>query len=165
MAEEFKPYHADASEDTVRSILQALFKANQQDEEDPGQKALIQAIQKHRGLILDNATAAYLKNPRDPKLLDALNSLIGALEKSVRDDRKEREKAKDREENRASFNQLMEAMGQLNQMQINVPTWGDGAFIINMEQEIAEALEDQPKIREDELVQGQIYLDFDGQKI
>lgn len=165
MADEYKPYSADASEETVRSVLQALFKANQKDEEDPSQKALIQAIQKHRGVILDNATAAYLKRPNDPKLLDALNSLIGALEKSVRDDRKEAERAKDKEENRASFNQLIEAMGTMNQMNINIPTWGEGSFIVNMDASMEELLEDQPKIRPDELEQGQAYLDFDGNPV
>ncbi|QCW23134.1 hypothetical protein HWC35_gp199 [Vibrio phage USC-1] len=164
-SEEYKPYHGDASEETVRGILQALFKANQKDEEDPSQKALIQAIQKHRGLILDNATAAYLKRPNDPKLLDALNSLIGALEKSVRDDRKESERAKDKEENRASFNQLIEAMNTMNQTNITIPTWGEGSFIINMDEGLDELLDDQPKIRDDELEQGIAYLDFDGEKV
>lgn len=162
--ENVKPYSADASEATVRATLQALFAANQQDENDPNQRALIQAIQKHRGVILDNATAAYLKRPNDPKLLDALNSLIGALEKSVRDDRKERERAKDKEENRASFNQLIEAMTQLNQGMVNIPTWGEGSFIIDMDKELDELLDDQPKIRPDELEVGCISLDFDGNR-
>ncbi|UPT53963.1 hypothetical protein [Vibrio phage phiKT1019] len=163
--QEFKPYHADASDDTVRGILQQLFEANRKDEEDPSQRNLVRSIQQLRGLILDNATAAYLKRPNDPKLLDALNSLVGALEKSVRDDRKEAERSKDREENRASFNQLIEAMGQLNNGTISIPTWGEGSFIINMDVELDQLLEDQPKIRDDELVQGQTYLDFDGNPV
>ncbi|BAW98408.1 phage protein [Vibrio phage pTD1] len=163
--QEFKPYHADASDQTVKGILQQLFEANRKDEEDPSQRNLVSSIQQLRGLILDNATAAYLKRPNDPKLLDALNSLVGALEKSVRDDRKEAERNKDREENRASFNQMIEALGSLNNMEIQLPTWGEGSFIINMDAELDELLADQPKIREDELVQGQVYLDFDGEAV
>ncbi|UVD32187.1 hypothetical protein [Vibrio phage phiKT1028] len=165
MSEEFKPYHADASDQTVRGILQQLFNANKKDEEDPSQRNLVSTIQQLRGLILDNATAAYLKRPNDPKLLDALNSLVGALEKSVRDDRKEAERSKDKEENRASFNQLIEAMQQMNNNTLPVPSWGEGSFLINMDAELEELLDDQPKIREDELVQGVIPLDFDGNPI
>lgn len=150
---------------SLNDIMKALSEANQIDEEDPSQKALIRAIQKHREFILNVTTQAYIKNPNNPKLLDALNSLVSNLEKSVRDDRKERERAKDKEENRASFSQMVEALKQLSNNTISVPTWSQPMKLFDPNESFTTITNEDFTIKPDELSQGIITLDFDGNKV
>lgn len=148
----------------IQSIMDALAIANSIDENDPNQHALIRAIQKHREMILHNATVAYVKNPNNPKLLDALNSLITALEKSVRDDRKEKAKDKDREENRASFNQMVEALKNIKESTIVLPEWSPELILLDPSVSIQEHI-GELNFKPDELVQGNFNVDFDGNKV
>ena len=64
-------------------------------EDDPNEDCVVQAVQRYRSMLLDYATIAYLNKPKDSKLLEGVTTLVGQLEKSIRDNRKEKSKDKE----------------------------------------------------------------------
>lgn len=150
------------SEEEIKSIMQELTLATVKDELDPKQNALIATIQRLRGKIIDAATFAWLKSPNNPKLLEGLSALLTQTEKSVRDDRKEAERAKDKEEDKATFNQLVEAMAMLADNRIAVPTWGDHSYFLDPNMTFADVNAEAGKIKAGELELGVTQLDMDG---
>ena len=73
----------------IKNINSILKKDPTRETEDE----LINLVQKQRTLLLDIATQTYISKPSNCKLLDSINTLVSQLEKSVRDDRKEKAKA------------------------------------------------------------------------
>ena len=65
----------------IKNINSILKKDPTRETEDE----LINLVQKQRTLLLDIATQTYISKPSNCKLLDSINTLIGQLEKSVRD--------------------------------------------------------------------------------
>ena len=68
--------------DVLISNINAILKKDQNSETE---NELINLVQKQRTLLLDIATQTYISKPSNCKLLDSINTLIGQLEKSVRD--------------------------------------------------------------------------------
>ncbi len=160
-----QPKEGDILDQRIKGVLEGIQSALRSKEEDPEQNTLIEAIQAHRSVILDIASNAYMHRPNDPKLLEALSSLIGQLEKSVRDDRKERQKKQDSEDNKVAFRQMVEALGSLASGDIQLPTFsGVGIFMDPLGNKEGES-QTFADIKPGELTGGIIGLDFDGNSV
>lgn len=146
----------------VQGILNSIQKSLRPNEEDQEQKTLVEAIQAHRALIVEVATTAYVARSHDPKMLEALSSLLSQLEKSVRDDRKEKAKLQDQQDNKLAFRQVVDALNNLTTGSIPLPDFGGG---FNFDPLNTEDYADEFKIKEGELSVGHINLDFDGNSI
>lgn len=146
--------------DYVERVMLLLAEANQQDENDPAQKNLTGAIQKYREMLLNIATRSYLEKPGNPKLLEGLISLLGQIDKSVRDDRKEEAKKVEREDNKVSFNQMVEAMKMITNGTLAAPSWGDAPTWLDASDSDIDLSD--IKIKDAELDLGRIQLDLDG---
>lgn len=135
--------------------------------EDNDQIGLVSTIQKYRTVLLEVASLAYIKSKgNNPKLLDAIVSLIGNLEKTVRDDRKEKAKKKEKEDNKATFNQLIEAIGVITNKQIETKP-ELGLVILDPTVSLYDTAtnENVGKINPAELSLGIIQLDIDGNEV
>lgn len=148
----------------IKTVIENIQKALRPNDEDPEQKGLIQAIQEHRQLILDIASNAYICKPGDPKFLEALSTLISQMEKTVRDDRKERMKKQEQEDNKVSFRQMVDALKSLATGELDIPTFGDTDMILDPSKSL-NLLGDVGKIRPDEIVTGHVMLNFEGEEI
>lgn len=149
----------------IDAVMQAINSALHPTDEDIEQKQLVQAIQSHRSMILDIASSAYSNKPGDPKLLEAISSLLTQLEKSVRDDRKERAKKSEQEDNKVSFKQMVEALRQLGTGEIKLPTFSSKQMMFLDPNVSLSEIGDLGRIKEKELDMGSISVDFDGQEM
>lgn len=86
--------------------------------------SLLNIVQKQRRLLLDIATQTFIHKPNNPKLLDSINTLLGQMEKAVRDDRKERLRDRELEDNKASFATFANALVEITAGRIKMPTFG-----------------------------------------
>lgn len=145
----------------VQGILDSIQNAIKPNEEDQEQKTLVEAIQAHRAMIIEVATTAYVARSHDPKMLEALSSLLSQLEKSVRDDRKEKAKLQDQQDNKLAFRQVVELLGNMSTGSIKVPDFG-GALNFDP---LGDLDDSEFKIKDAELSVGHISLDFEGNKI
>ena len=141
--------------DELMSQLQAALN---KDNSKEAENELLNIVQKNRQILLDVATNTFLSKPNNPKLLDAINSLMGALEKSVRDDRKERLKDRELEDNKAKFANFVNALNEISAGKLVLPTYGDMALVLDPMQPLVE-LDKQNAIKDGELEQGRIMLD------
>lgn len=132
------------------------------DPNDPTQTNFIKALQKHRRMILDVSSKAFILKPNNPKLLDAINSVLTAMEKSVRDDRKEKFKKDESEQNKITLRQMVEGLNKLRLGEIKLPSFGIDNFIMDNTKSLTEVDPDMKKINPEELVTGMQILDFDG---
>lgn len=127
-----------------------------------GENALIISLQKHRNLLLDMATQAYIKKPNSSSLLDSINTLLGTIERTIRDDRKERMKDRELEDNKASFASFVNALTEVSAGRLVLPNYGDQAMILDPMRPIIDLSEDpDTDVQEGELVQGMQILDSD----
>lgn len=150
--------------DKMRGVIEQLREAMTGTAEDVDQEALIKMVQQNRAFLLEYAMAAYLDNPKNGELLGSVTSIIAAIEKAVREDRKERMKKKDSENNQLAFSQLMEAMGNISSGGIKIPVFDMSDFILDPTKPLALSNNVAP-IKAEELVQGNTLVDLDGQPV
>jgi len=146
----------------VADIMTLLQGALVRKEEDEDQVSLVDVLQKHRALLVNYATQQYLSNPKSASLLEGIVSLIGHMEKAVRDDRKERAKKKDSENNVLAFNQMVDAMKSISAGKIALPVFDVKSFILDPTQSLLAAAPDVAPIKPGELVQGNQVVGIDG---
>ncbi len=154
-----------ADTDRLKETLDALKEALIGTDEDVDQVELIKMIQKNRAFVLEFAMSAYLDNPKNGHLLEGVTAILTQIEKVVRDDRKERLKKKENEDNAISFNQMMEAIQNMNNGSISIPTFDLGEFILDPSKSLMGEKKFFNPISEHELGQGIKQLDFDGNEI
>lgn len=141
--------------DVLISNINAILKKDQNSETE---NELINLVQKQRTLLLDIATQTYISKPSNCKLLDSINTLIGQLEKSVRDDRKEKAKAKEMEDNKTSFAAFVNALNEVANGKLVIPNYGDMGIILDPLKPVTQ-LDSETMIKAEELAQGLIVVD------
>lgn len=126
------------------------------------EKSLLNIVQKQRKLILDIATQTFISKPNNPKLMDSINTLLGQMEKSVRDDRKERLKDKELEDNKANFATFLNALNEVTAGRLVMPTFSSISLSLDPFGENDKIFEtDNPdeEITQEEMKQGRQILD------
>lgn len=141
--------------DVLISNINAILKKDQNSETE---NELINLVQKQRTLLLDIATQTYISKPSNCKLLDSINTLIGQLEKSVRDSRKEVQKAKEMEDNKTSFAAFVNALNEVANGKLVIPNYGDMGIILDPLKPVTQ-LNPETQIKPEELDQGLIIVD------
>ena len=141
--------------DVLISNINAILKKDQNSETE---NELINLVQKQRTLLLDIATQTYISKPSNCKLLDSINTLIGQLEKSVRDSRKEVQKAKEMEDNKTSFAAFVNALNEVANGKLVIPNYGDTGIILDPLKPVTQ-LNSETMIKAEELAQGLIVVD------
>lgn len=125
------------------------------------EKSLLNIVQKQRKLILDIATTTFLNKPNNPKLMDSINTLLGQMEKSVRDDRKERLRDRELEDNKANFATFVNALNEVSAGRLVMPTFAEFQMPLDPFAEHKLFKTDNPdeEISEEEKFQGRQILD------
>jgi hypothetical protein len=141
--------------DVLISNINAILKKDQNSETE---NELINLVQKQRTLLLDIATQTYISKRSNCKLLDSINTLIGQLEKSVRDSRKEVQKAKEMEDNKTSFAAFVNALNEVANGKLVIPNYGDMGIILDPLKPVTQ-LDSETMIKAEELAQGLIVVD------
>lgn len=141
--------------DVLISNINAILKKDQNSETE---NELINLVQKQRTLLLDIATQTYISKPSNCKLLDSINTLIGQLEKSVRDSRKEVLKNKELESNKANFASFVNALNEVAAGKLEIPNYGDMGIILDPLKPVTQ-LNSETMIKAEELAQGLIVVD------
>ena len=153
-----------AQDDDVNAVLALLSKTLEPSDEDVEQVSFVTALQKNRQFLLQFAMRAYMEKPNSASLLEGVTSLLDHMEKAVRSDRKERTKKQESQDNKLSFNQMLEAMQMIKVGTITLPTFDLSTFMLDANVSLVEGLDVKP-INEDELVQGNAVVDIDGNKV
>lgn len=154
---------AAIADDEVEGVLLLMRDALKKDLEDEDQTKLVDAIQQHRALLLRYAMQQYLSNPKSASLLEGVSSLMGHMEKAVRDDRKEKMKKQDGESNVLHFNQMLEAMKMISANKVAVPSFELASFILDPTKPLIPLTNSNiAPIKPEELVQGNQIVDIDG---
>lgn len=151
--------------DKLKDVIEELRASMVGNEEDIDQTEMVKMVQKNRAFMLEYAMGAYLDNPKNGELLGSVTSILAALEKTIREDRKERMKKKENEDNKISFNQMMDALQNMNNGSINLPVFDFSEYILDPSKPIMGEKKFFNPINEHELDQGIQQLDFDGNKI
>jgi hypothetical protein len=112
----------EKEKDDLITALQEVLNGGQSVENET---SLLSIVQKQRKLLLDIATQTFISKPNNPKLLDSINTLLGHMEKSVRDDRKERLRDRELEDNKANFSVFANALIEITAGRITMPTFGE----------------------------------------
>jgi len=145
-------------DEALMSIVQAMVR----NEEDVEQVSLADSLQKHRALLLKFATLAYMKKPSSAMLLSSITSLVGAMEKAIRDDRKERAKKEENASNQFSFSQIVESLNAIAAGAVVTPTFELTSFILDPTKSLMDIADGFKPIKPEELVQGNTLVDIDG---
>lgn len=151
----------DANLDEVLALLKSTLEPK---EDDIEQVSFVSALQKNRQFLLQYAMRAYMEKPGSASLLEGVTSLLGHMEKAIRDDRKERMKKQENQDNKLSFNQMLEAMQMIKVGTITVPTFDVSSFMLDPNKSLVEGLDIKP-INEEELVQGNAVVNIDGEAV
>lgn len=151
----------DANLDEVLALLKSTLEPK---EDDVEQVSFVSALQKNRQFLLQYAMRAYMEKPGSASLLEGVTSLLGHMEKAIRDDRKERMKKQENQDNKLSFNQMLEAMQMIKVGTITVPTFDVSSFMLDPNKSLVEGLDIKP-INEEELVQGNQLATIDGEAV
>ena len=149
----------------VQGMIQALQQGMNGNLDDIDQEQLIKALQNNRSHILQFALQAYINNPKSASLLEGVNALLGQIEKTVRDDRKERAKKRESEGNRLVFSQMLEAMDKIASGSVNMPSFEFTQFILDPSKPLVNPDSFKNDIKPDELVQGIALVTIEGEKI
>lgn len=160
---ESKPTVTEPSLEMIQ-IMERMRKALEANPEDVDQTQLITIIQENRALLLQYAMGQYLLSPKSATLLEGVTSLIGQMESTVRNDRKERTKKKDSENNIVSFNEMLDAMKSISSGQIAIPHFDMSDFILDPSKTLLFSVDVNP-INAAELVQGNELIDIDGNTV
>lgn len=146
----------------VITALEQIRNTIERTDEDPDQAGLITAVQQNKSILLNYAMLAYMRNPTNPKMLESITSLLAQIEKTVRDDRKEKARAKEKEDDKLTFNQMMDAMKQISSGQIQLPTFNIGSFLLDPSKSLLPATSEMTPITQAELEQGNSLVDING---
>lgn len=149
----------------VDAALMEIVKNLVKTEEDEEQEGLVTSIQKHRSLLLKFATLAYMKKPSSAMLLSSITSLVAAMEKAVRDDRKEKAKKEENQSNQFSFAQIVESLNAIAKGAVVTPTFELTSFILDPSKSLMEIADGFKPIKSEELTQGNSLVDMDGNAI
>lgn len=157
------PYEVDnklVQEKEKEVILKQLQEALNKGNDKESQNEVINLVNQHRRLLLDIATVSYLNKPGNAKLLDSINTILSQIEKSVRDDRKEKMKDKELEDNKVSFANFVSALSEITAGKISMPNYGSEGLPFNVDFKLMEG-EDDPdmEIKDEELSQGRQVID------
>lgn len=150
-------------QEDMEKLFEELHSALTEDE-DEDQKSLVTILQKNRKYILRYAMQQYIANPKSASLLEGVTSLIGHMEKTIRDDRKERMKKQENQDNAISFKQMLDAMSMISSGTLNLPKFDLVTFMPDPNQSLLAGLDVKP-INEHELVQGNQLVNIDGEPI
>lgn len=143
-------------ENLIKKINEILNDENSVEKENE----LINAVQKQRALLLDIATTTFLHKPNNPKLLDAINSVIAGIEKTIRDNRKEKLKDRELEDNKTNFGKFVNALNEISNGKVNIPTYENLPFILDPLKPVIDIDSNSSlEITEGELTQGREYVD------
>lgn len=148
-------------DDNLNEVLALLQQTLVPNEEDTEQVSFVTALQKSRQFLLQYAMKAYMEKPGSASLLEGVSSLLGHMEKAIRDDRKERMKKQENQDNKLTFNQMLEAMSMIKTGAIQVPVFDMSSFMLDPSVSLVEGLDVKP-INEAELVQGNEILSLEG---
>jgi hypothetical protein len=152
-------------DDEVAEAMNSLRKALVLDLEDEDQNKLVDAIQQNRALLLNYAMQQYLAKPTSASLLEGVSSLIGHMEKTVRDNRKEKAKKKEGETNVLAFNEMLEAMKTISSGVISLPVFDMSGYLLDPTKSLLDPTADIAPIKPGELVQGMQLVDIDGNAV
>lgn len=124
------------------------------------ENSLINIVQRQRKLLMDIATQTFINKPNNPKLLDSINTILAQMEKTVRDDRKERLRDRELEDNKANFATFANALTEIAAGRLVMPTYGDMAIVLDPMAPVI-TFDDDPdsEIKEEEWLQGRQILD------
>lgn len=142
------------SSELITSINLILNKGDHQDVNNE----LLDHLSKYRTLLLDTATLAYISKPGNSKLLDSISTIIAQLEKNVRENRKELQKAKEMEDNKTSFAAFVNALNEVANGKLVIPNYGDMGIILDPLKPVTQ-LDSETMIKAEELAQGLIVVD------
>lgn len=148
----------------VNDVLTLLSQTLDRTDEDPEQVSFVTALQKNRQFLLQFAMRAYMEKPNSASLLEGVTSLLDHMEKAVRTDRKERSKKEEAQDNKLSFQQMLDAMQMIKTGSISLPTFDLSNFMFDPSVSMVEGLDVKP-ISENELVQGNSVVDIDGNTV
>lgn len=121
---------------------------------------LLDAVQQHRRLLLDVAMDTFMKKPSNSKLMDSINTLLGQMDKKIRDDRKEKLKDRELEDNKANFSMFVSAINEVASGKLKLPDYGSRAMILDPLQTFHQ-LGRGEEIRDGELDQGMMELNLE----
>lgn len=154
--DEFKLAQEKEKEELINKIQTILNGGHSIENENN----LINVVQKQRKLLLDIATKTFISKPNNPKLMDSINTVLAQMEKSVRDDRKERLKDKELEDNKANFATFANALKEISAGKIKMPTFEDVPLNFNpLGDDFFVPLDLDDAIKPEELVKGRQILD------
>lgn len=91
---------------------------------------LINYIQRQRSVILEVMVECFSKKPT-PSMADSMNTLIGQMEKSVRDERKEALKAKELETSKETFELFRRSLEHVLDGSIHMPTFESASLTLD----------------------------------
>lgn len=151
-------------DEKLNELFALLGKTLEHNEEDVEQVSFVTALQKNRQFLLQYAIRAYMEKPNSASLLEGVTSLLGQMEKAVRDDRKERMKKQENQDNALSFKQMIEAMSMIKTGALVLPTFNVESFMPDPNVSLVAHLDVKP-INENELVQGNAVVDIDGNPV
>lgn len=147
----------EKDKDELIAQIQAVLDAGHSVENE---NSLIGLMQSQRRLLLDIATQTFINKPNNPKLLDSINTILAQMEKTVRDNRKERLKDRELEDNKANFATFVNALNEISAGRIKMPDYGDMAIVLDPLAPVIQ-FDDDPdnEIKDEEFVQGRQILD------
>ncbi|MNG46972.1 hypothetical protein D3C79_48390 [compost metagenome] len=148
-------------DENLNEVLALLQQTLTPTEEDQEQVSFVTALQKNRQFLLQYAMKAYMEKPGSASLLEGVTSLLAHMEKAIRDDRKERMKKQENQDNKLSFNQMLEAMSMIKTGAIQIPIFDVSSFMLDPSVSLTDGLDVKP-INEAELVQGNQIISIDG---
>ena len=151
-------------DENLNEVLALLQQTLTPTEEDQEQVSFVTALQKNRQFLLQYAMKAYMEKPGSASLLEGVTSLLAHMEKAIRDDRKERMKKQENQDNKLSFNQMLEAMSMIKTGAIQIPVFDVTSFMLDPTVSLTDGLDVKP-INEAELVQGNQIISIDGTPI
>lgn len=111
----------EKDKDALIADIQAILNGGHSVENET---SLIKIVQKQRSLLLDIATQTFINKPNNPKLLDSINTILAQMEKTIRDDRKERLRDRELEDNKANFATFVNALNEVSAGRLVLPTFG-----------------------------------------
>lgn len=143
----------------IASIQSILNKPNSVESENE----LITLVQQQRRLMLDIATATFIKKPNNPKLLDSINTILSQIEKTVRDDRKEKLRNRELEDNKANFASFVNALNEVANGKIVLPSYSATNIALDWDKPLIDLNDPDLAISDEELFMGR--QDVDPKKI
>lgn len=152
-------------DDEAAAAMELLRKALVTDLEDEDQNKLVEAIQGQRALLLKYAMQQYLSKPSSASLLEGVSSLLGHMEKVVRDNRKEKAKKKEGETNVLAFNEMLEAMKTISSGAVALPVFDMTGYLLDPNKSLLDQVKNVNPIKPEELVQGNSLVDIDGNAV